>query len=151
MAGFPPGLIRDWQDKRFVRGFLSHGQAMRGQRKMIIKVGFLSVLFQITVVAVNYAIFRSLHVDTLGWWDLVYIIPAISAIAMIPSGLTVTGYAKAYVLLLDTYGVAGSAALAASLLFAVLVSLCSLYGGFLWLGNRDKSEGREYTPEMLPE
>lgn len=136
----------------FVCGFLTHGQALRGQGKMIIKVGFLSVLFQLTVVAVNYAIFRSLHVDTLGWWDLVYIIPAISAIAMIPIGINGYGIREgAYVLLLATYGVAGSAALAASLLFAVLVSFCSLYGGFLWLGNRDKSVGRECTPEMLPE
>ena len=152
------GRVPAWADKRngkisgFVRGFLSHGQAMRGQGKMMIKVGFLSVFFQLTVVAVNYAIFRSLHMYTLGWWDLVYIIPAISAIAMIPIGINGYGIREgAYVLLLATYGVAGSAALAASLLFAVLVSLCSLYGGFLWIGNRDKSAGREYTPEMLPD
>jgi len=152
------GRIPAWAARRggrvsgFICGFLSHGQALRGQGKMIIKVGFLSVLFQLTVVAVNYAIFRSLHVDTLGWWDLVYIIPAISAIAMIPIGINGYGIREgAYVLLLATYGVAGSAALAASLLFAVLVSFCSLYGGLLWFGNRDKSVGRECCPEMLPE
>jgi len=132
----------------FIRGFLSHGQAMRGQGKKIITVGFLSVLFQLIVVAVNYAIFRSLHVNSLGWWDLVYIIPAISAIAMIPIGINGYGIREgAYVLLLASYGVAGSAALAASLLFAVLVSFCSLYGGFLWLGNREKGTGRECCPE----
>jgi hypothetical protein len=148
------GRVPIWADKKdgkisgFIRGFLLHGQAMRGQGKMMIKVGFLSVLFQLTVVAVNYAIFRSLHVDTLGCWALVYIIPAISAIAMIPIGINGYGIREgAYVLLLATYGVAGSVALAASLLFAVLVSFCSLYGGYLWLGNRDKSAGREYTAE----
>jgi uncharacterized protein (TIRG00374 family) len=143
---------RDGRVSGFICGFLSYGQALRGQGKMIIKVGFLSVLFQLTVVAVNYAIFRSLHVDTLGWWGLVYIIPAISAIAMIPIGINGYGIREgAYVLLLATYGVAGSVALAASLLFAVLVSFCSLYGGLLWFGNRDKSVGRECCPEMLPE
>jgi uncharacterized protein (TIRG00374 family) len=152
------GRVPAWVDQGngkisgFVRGFLSHGQAMRGQGKMMIKVGFLSVIFQLTVVAVNYAIFRSIHVDSLGWWDLVYIIPAISAIAMIPIGINGYGIREgAYVLLLASYGVAGSAALAASLLFAVLVSFCSLYGGFLWIGNRDKSVSRKCCPEMLPE
>jgi uncharacterized protein (TIRG00374 family) len=152
------GSVPAWADKEdgrisgFIRGFLSHGQAMRGQRKMFIKVGILSVIFQLTVVAVNYAVFRSLHIDSLGWWALVYIIPAISAIAMIPIGINGYGIREgAYVLLLASYGVAGSAALAASLLFAVLVSSCSLYGGFLWLGNRDKSVGGECCPEMLPD
>jgi uncharacterized protein (TIRG00374 family) len=152
------GRVPAWVDQGngkisgFVRGFLSHGQAMRGQGKMMIKVGFLSVIFQLTVVAVNYAIFRSIHVDSLGWWDLVYIIPAISAIAMIPIGINGYGIREgAYVLLFASYGVTGSSALAASLLFAVLVSFCSLYGGFLWLGNREKSVSREYTPEMLPD
>ncbi len=152
------GRVPAWIDKKtgkisvFVHGFLSHGQALRGQRKMMIKVGFLSVFFQLTVVAVNYAIFHSLHVYTLGWWDLVYIIPAISAIAMIPVGINGYGIREgAYVVLLNSYGVAGSAALAASLLFAVLVSFCSLYGGILWLCNRDKNPDRMACPETLPE
>lgn len=144
------GSIPAWAKKSdgrvsdFIRSFLSHGQALRGQGKMIIKVGCLSVLFQLTVVAVNYAIFRSLHVDSLGWWALVYIIPAISAIAMLPIGINGYGLREgAYVLLLASYGVAGSAALGASLLFAVLVSVCSLYGGMLWLGNRGRSVNKE--------
>ncbi|MDD4238278.1 MAG: lysylphosphatidylglycerol synthase transmembrane domain-containing protein [Desulfotomaculaceae bacterium] len=152
------GSIPTWVTKRngrvsdFMRDFLSHGQALRGQGKMIIKVGVLSVLFQLTVVAVNYAIFRSLQVNALGWWALAYIIPAISAIAMLPIGINGYGLREgAYVLLLASYGVAGSAALGASLLFAVLVSFCSLYGGLLWLGNRVKVTDREGSPEMLPQ
>mgnify|MGYP000880630341 CR=1 FL=1 len=152
------GRIPTWIANRngrisvFIRSLLSHGLALRGQGKMIITVGCLSVLFQLTVVAVNYVIFRSLHVDSLGWWDLVYIIPAISAIAMIPIGINGYGIREgAYVLLLASYGVAGSAALGASLLFAVLVSFCSLYGGILWLGNRERVVDRECSPEMLPE
>ena len=151
------GRIPTWIANRngrisvFIRSLLSHCQALRGQGKMIITVGCLSVLFQLTVVAVNYVIFRSLHVDSLGWWDLVYIIPAISAIAMIPIGINGYGIREgAYVLLLASYGVAGSAALGASLLFAVLVSFCSLYGGILWLGNRERVVDRECSPEMLP-
>lgn len=129
----------------FVRGFLTHGHALRGQTKMIITVLGLSVLFQLTVVAVNYAVFRGLHIDLLNWLDLVYIIPAISALAMVPIGINGYGIREgAYVLLLASYGVAGSMALGASLLFAVLVSFCSLYGGFLWLANRGMAVNREY-------
>lgn len=143
------GKIPAWAAKRdgkvsgFICGFLSHGQALRGHGKMIITVGCLSVLFQLTVVAVNYAIFRSLHMDLLGWWDLVYIIPAISAIAMIPIGINGYGIREgAYVFLFASYGVAGSIALVGSLLFAVLVSFLSLYGGILWLTNRGMGADR---------
>lgn len=139
----------DGKFSAFVRGFLSHGHALRGQKKMVITVLFLSVLFQLTVVAVNYAIFRGLHVDFLGWWDLVFIIPAISAIAMVPLGINGYGIREgAYVLLLASYGVTGSVALGASLLFAVLVSFCSLYGGILWLANRGTGAdgaGKEFS------
>lgn len=139
----------DGKFSAFVRGFLSHGHALRGQKKMVITVLFLSVLFQLTVVAVNYAIFRGLHVDFLSWWDLVFIIPAISAIAMVPLGINGYGIREgAYVLLLASYGVTGSVALGASLLFAVLVSFCSLYGGILWLANRGTDAdgaGKEFS------
>ncbi|MFX4263017.1 lysylphosphatidylglycerol synthase transmembrane domain-containing protein [Pelotomaculum propionicicum] len=154
MLGKVPAWIakRDGKVSGFVRGFLSHGQALRGRGKMVITVGCLSVLFQLSVVAVNYAVFRSLHVDLLGWWDLVYIIPAVSAIAMVPIGINGYGIREgAYVFLFASCGVAGSAALGASLLFAVLVSFCSLYGGMLWLYSREKSAGREYCAEILPE
>jgi len=152
------GSIPTWTAKRdgrvndFLRSFLTHGQALRGHGEMIIKVGCLSVLFQLTVVAVNYAIFHSLLVDSLGWLELAYIIPAISAIAMLPIGINGYGIREgAYVLLLTSFGVTGSAALGASLLFAILVSFCSLYGGLLWLGNRVRVVNKEHSPEMLPE
>ncbi len=144
------GRIPAWAAKNdsklsgFVRGFLSHGHTLRGRKKMIVTVLCLSVLFQLTVVAVNYAVFRGLHIDLLSWWDLVYIIPAISAIAMVPLGINGYGIREgAYVLLLASYGVTGSVALGASLLFAVLVSFCSLYGGILWLANRGMGADRQ--------
>ncbi|HBC91971.1 MAG TPA: hypothetical protein DCZ10_03460 [Pelotomaculum sp.] len=146
MMGRMPAWVagRDGKLSGFARGFLAHGHALRGQKKMIITVLCLSVLFQLTVVAVNYAVFRGLHIDLLSWWDLVYIIPAISAIAMVPVGINGYGIREgAYVLLLASYGVAGSAALGASLLFAVLVSFCSLYGGILWLANRGMAVDRQ--------
>lgn len=145
MLGEVPTWIakRDGKASGFVRGFLSHGQALRGQGKMLITVGCLSALFQLTVAAVNYAVFRSLHVDLLGWWDLAYIIPAISAIAMVPIGINGYGIREgAYVFLFASYGVAGSVALGASLLFAFLVSFLSLYGGILWLTNRGMDADR---------
>lgn len=152
--GSVPAFItkRSGRVKDFMCSLLSYGQAVRGHSKRLLIVGCLSVLFQLTIVAINYAIFRSFQVYSLGWLELVYIIPAISAIAMVPIGINGYGVREgAYVFLLASYGVTGSAALGASLLFAVLVSLCSLYGGLLWLFNRERGANREHLSVMTPE
>ncbi|KAF1083965.1 hypothetical protein SPSYN_02877 [Sporotomaculum syntrophicum] len=152
-GSLPASVVqRNGRLSNFLRTFLAHGRSVRGHGQRLLLAGCLSVLFQLTVVAVNYAIFRGLQVNSLGWLELVYIIPAISAIAMVPIGINGYGVREgAYVILLASYGVAGSAALGASLLFAVLVSLCSLYGGLLWLVNRERNVLRERLPDMKPE
>jgi len=154
MWGSIPTFIagRNGRVNDFMSILLLHGQAVRGHGKRILMAGCFSVLFQLTVVAVNYAIFHSLHVNSLGWLELVYMIPAVSAIAMFPIGINGYGVREsAYVLLFASYGVAGSVALGASLLFAVLVSFCSLYGGLFWLGNRERSLDMKCSSKMTPE
>jgi len=90
---------------------------------------------------VNFGCFQALHITALTGWDLLYVIPAISVAAMLPLGINGYGLREgAYVLLLGIYQVPASTAFIASLLFAFLVSLCSLYGGYTWFIHRSKGE-----------
>jgi uncharacterized protein (TIRG00374 family) len=125
----------------FLRGLTEHGNRLRDNKGRIMLVLVLSVIFQITVVGVNFFLFKALGVSAIGWWEALYIIPVISAAAMLPVGINGYGVRESsYVLLLSSWGVARDTAFAASLLFAFLVSLCSLYGGLIWLRHRNEGE-----------
>jgi len=119
---------------QFLEGISDQGKSFR---KNWLKLGIvvaLSLLFQITVVAVNYSIFLAFNLTSLGWWDACYLIPVTSAVAMIP--VSINGYGVregAYVALLAGYQVSSTVAFSSSLLFAFLVSLCSIYGGIVIL------------------
>lgn len=131
---------------RFLRGLESHGTRLKGKWQMILLVILLSVLFQASVVAVNVAIFKALHITSISWPDALYLIPVTSVAAMLPIGINGYGVREgAYVALLANYQVAAGTAFAASLLFAFMVSLCSLYGAWTWLvhypGRRDVNAG----------
>lgn len=130
---------RDNRLARFWRGIVQHGRLIRTQPLAFVKALFWSILFQICVVGVNYALFRGLDLS-LSWVEALYIVPAISVLSMIPVGINGHGIREgAYVVLLGAYGVTQVAAFTASILFAFLVSLSSLYGGLLWL--REKQTG----------
>lgn len=128
----------------FVNEMINHGIRLRGKPGTIAMVTLLSVVFQITVVGVNIAIFKALNIYQVNLADLTYLIPAISAAAMLPVGINGYGVREsAYVVLLAPYGVNQGAAFAASVLFAFLVSIMSLYGGWVWmrkqgLGNNEQ-------------
>ncbi|MEN6460736.1 MAG: lysylphosphatidylglycerol synthase transmembrane domain-containing protein [Syntrophomonas sp.] len=125
----------------FLRGLTKHGNYMRHYKRRIIRVLALSVVFQVTVVGINYFIFLALGISDIGWQDALYIIPVTSVAAMVPVGINGYGVREsAYVFLLGSWGVARGSAFAASLLFAFLVSLCSLYGGLIWLKHRNEGE-----------
>ena len=141
------GLFPRWAEDRkgkiisFLRKMTAHGQKLKHQPSRLVRVGILSVAFQLAVVLVNYFIFRALQLTALTWWDLLYVIPVISVAAMLPLGINGYGLREgAYVALLGMYQVPASTALSASLLFVFLVSLCSLYGGISWLHCRIKGE-----------
>ena len=141
------GHLPAWTNKRtgrllnFLRGIESHGRCLQGQWYRIIYVGVLSVAFQVSVVGVNLSIFQALQISNLLWWDAFYIIPVTSVAAMLPVGINGYGLREgAYVFLLASYGVVKGTAFASSLLFAFLVSLCSLYGGWVWLNQRTRGE-----------
>lgn len=117
---------------RFLKRLAGHGEQMKRHWPLLLGVLLWSVVFQVLVVAVNYCIFRALHINMINWWDTVYIIPVTSVIAMIPVSINGFGVREgAYVKLLQGFQVSATMAFSCSLIFAFLVSLCSLYGGLL--------------------
>lgn len=117
---------------QFLQRMAEQGEEIRQRWPILLGVILWSVVFQILVVVVNYCIFRALHIDVINWWAAVYIIPVTSVIAMIPVSINGFGVREgAYVQLLQGYQVSAAMAFSCSLLFAFLVSLCSLYGGLI--------------------
>jgi len=139
------GKVPSWiakQDNRwsqFLLGIAQHGQMIRTRPRALGVALLWSILFQTCVVGINYALFHGLNIS-LTWFEALYVVPAISVLAMIPVGINGYGIREgAYVVLLGAYGVTEVAAFSASILFAFLVSISSLYGGLLWL--REKKFG----------
>lgn len=144
-AARPP----QWLERRggrvagFLKGLAGRAANLRGQWGRLACTLALSAVFQVTVVGVNVAVFRALRLDGVGWAQALFLIPLTSIAAMLPLGINGYGLREgAYVALLGLFGVARGPALAASLLFAALVSLCSLYGGAVWFTYRTGEEGR---------
>ncbi len=151
-AGKLPGCItrKSGRAASFMREIAIHGTRIQSSVKTITGIIFLSVLFQAAVVGVNHAIFNALHLSNLGWPSLLYIIPATSAAAMIPVGINGYGVREgAYMSLLAGYGIAKESAFAASLLFAFLVSICSLYGGLIWFIQRGERGNQNAAIESI--
>lgn len=133
-----------------VKGFLAevHQQSnlIRQRPRDIIWVTLWSMVFQLCVGAVNYSIFRGLGVVQLNIAEVMYIIPATSVAAMLP--LSINGYGLregAYIALLAPYGVPKLEAFTVALLFGLLVSLLSLWGGWVWLVRREDKGEQDYV------
>ena len=110
-----------------------------------------SVVFQLCVVAVNYCIFTGLNLFQISWMDSMYIIPVVSVAAMMPLGINGYGLREgAYISLLSPYGISAANAFASSIIFAFTVSLCSLWGGWVWVCRRGEGEKGDVKVESLP-
>lgn len=129
----------------FLAGIISHGRRLRNQLGLMFSALIGSVLFQMCVVMVNWCIFKALLVTDLNPLEAAVIIPATSVAAMLPIGINGYGLREgAYIALFAPLGISGSLALTASILFALLVSFSSLWGGWIWIkeGRRDVGEKR---------
>lgn len=131
--------IKNDRTKQFFSKFSDCGRQVKEQPKVILQVAIWSAAFQFCVVMVNFYIFRALKMEPVSLLEAAYLIPAASVAAMIP--ISINGYGvreNAYVLLLSLLNVSKASAVTASVLFAFLVSILSLYGGWVWfkgLGN----------------
>lgn len=123
----------------FVARLSMHGVRLRNHPGLLVKALGWSILFQLCVVMVNWSIFQGLSVGELSLIEAAYLIPATSVAAMIPVGVNGYGIREgAYVTLFATLNIPGSVAMTASILFALIVSFASLWGGWIWI-----KEGRE--------
>jgi uncharacterized protein (TIRG00374 family) len=135
----------------FLSRMIHHGSRLKYQPTLLTQVGMLSIIFQVVVVGVNYAIFRALHINGLTAWDLLYVIPVISVAAMLPLGINGYGLREgAYITMLGFYQIPASTAFSASLLFVFLVSLCSLYGGYIWFKHRTGGDFADVKTPSFP-
>jgi hypothetical protein len=107
-----------------------------GNRDAVAKVMVLSFAFQASVVLLGWATFVAIGVPvSLGACFL--FIPIISAIQLVPISLNGFGVREgAYIFFFGSQGVGQPEAVAASLLFALLVSAVSLGGGVLFATRR---------------
>lgn len=96
-----------------------------------------SITFQIIVSLVIEAIMRGLNLNQLPLADLFLMASASSVLAMVPIGLNGYGMREgAYIYLLQPFGYTSSEALTVSVLFALFVSIFSLFGGVNWIISR---------------
>jgi len=153
MCGKIHGLFKNRGNR--IAGFLynlsCHGRQIRKKPGAIMAAFIWSVVFQLCVVAVNYCIFTGLNLFQISWMDSMYIIPVVSVAAMMPLGINGYGLREgAYISLLSPYGISAANAFASSIIFAFTVSLCSLWGGWVWVCRRGEGEKGDVKVESLP-
>ncbi|PKM46378.1 MAG: hypothetical protein CVV03_05510 [Firmicutes bacterium HGW-Firmicutes-8] len=152
MYGRLPGFVTNKDSKmaRFITLFSGHGKLLAEHPGTVISVILWSAVFQLCVVGVNHCIFNGLHIGHVGWLEAMYVIPAVSAAAMLPLGINGYGIREgAYITLLAATGVPAALSFAASVMFAFLVSIFSLWGGWVWLRGREKGAYRDVGIEGL--
>jgi hypothetical protein len=137
-------LVRWPKVQKFVVGFASHGVRLRNRPAYLVKALGWSVIFQFCVVMVNWCIFKGLSVNALSFLQASYLIPATSIAAMLPVGVNGYGLREgAYMTLFSTLAIPGSVAMTASILFALIVSLASLWGGWVWIREGREVDGKD--------
>lgn len=127
-------LVKWPKAQKFIAGLSSHGRRLRNQPKFLAKALIWSIIFQMCVVMVNWCIFQGLGVSEVSILAAAYLIPATSVAAMLPVGVNGYGLREgAYMTFFATLNVPGSVAIASSILFALIVSFASLWGGWIWI------------------
>lgn len=153
LKGWVPRFVSNGKGRWCIAwiNFASSAGELRTHKKAVFVSGVLSALFQINVVLVVIAIMAGLGLEIPSLSDMVYITSATSVMAMIPLGLNGYGLREgAYVLLLQPLGFAPSDAITISILFAVFVTIYSVWGGVNWLFVRNSNQVNkpEYAREI---
>jgi hypothetical protein len=118
----------------FFQGIAVHGKRLRYNRFFLLKALVWSVMFQICVIIVNYCVFRALNITRVSLLQAAVLIPATSVAAMLPIGINGYGTREgAYITLFSYLGVSKAEAMTASIFFALIVSISSLWGGWIWI------------------
>ncbi|KAF1084025.1 hypothetical protein SPSYN_02937 [Sporotomaculum syntrophicum] len=140
-AGFPKVTA-------LLNGLNTHGSRLRSQKGLIFMSLLWSVIFQFCVVMVNISILHAFCVDRIALLEACLIIPATSVAAMIPIGINGYGTREgAYAALFAYFGVNRAEAIAVSVVFALIVTISSLWGGWLWFRNEQNLKGQLFQAE----
>lgn len=105
-------------------------------KTLIIRVLIWSLIFQLTIVLINYLIFLSLGLKVSLVYCLIFI-PLISALSLLPISVNGLGVREGgYVFFFSQIGLNAAQSVSASLIFFVLVALTSLIGGIVFAFQR---------------
>jgi uncharacterized membrane protein YbhN (UPF0104 family) len=106
--------------------------------RLFIKIAAYSIVFQILVAAVNACLFQALGVHVSLAQCVIYT-PMIFTITMLPISISGFGVREAaYWYFFSQIGVGQAEAIAASLLFFIVVGICSLPGAPLFVFGRKR-------------
>lgn len=104
--------------------------------KTISKVVSLSLLFQLTLVFVNWAIFSGLSVNLNPFYYFIFI-PITQAVSLLPLSFNGLGFREgSYVFLFGYVGLSSALSLAGALAFLLVVTFLSLSGGVIFAFKR---------------
>ena len=112
-----------------------------GQRKgAVVRVIGYSVLFQFSIVLINYFLMLAMGINHITLWQCTFIIPLISAVSMVPVSINGLGIREgAYVLLFTPLGLSTTQAVTLSLIFFIIVTAISLLGGISFVMQKEKN------------
>lgn len=109
-------------------------QSYREQPRAILAVVLYSMLFQLTIVIINYFLLQAMGITAIHLWHCAIVVPIISAVSMIPVSINGLGIREAsYVILFQPLGLTATQAVTLSLLFFLVVTLVSLIGGVFFV------------------
>ncbi|MEQ8154127.1 MAG: lysylphosphatidylglycerol synthase transmembrane domain-containing protein [Clostridiaceae bacterium] len=139
LAGWIPEFLKD-REAKIIKAWISFSKSAGELKNHPKELGIClieSMIFQIIVALVIWAVMKGLNLYSLPLADLFLMASASSVLAMVPVGLNGYGMREgAYIYLLQPFGYTSSQALTVSVLFALFVSLFSLFGGISWIFSR---------------
>ncbi|MCK4778524.1 MAG: flippase-like domain-containing protein, partial [Actinomycetia bacterium] len=104
--------------------------------KIVLQVIFLSLLFQFSLVVINWAIFLGLDVQINPVFYFLFI-PITQAVSLIPFSFNGLGFREgSYIFLFGYVGLSQAVSLAAAISFFIIVALLSLFGGVIFVLNK---------------
>jgi len=116
-------------------------QYYRSKPGAVLKVIAWSVLFQLSIVFINYYLLHAMNIHSVSLWQCTLVVPLISAVSMIPVSINGLGIREgAYVVLFGPLGLSPGQAMTLSVLFFMIVTAVSLMGGLIFALDGGKEE-----------
>lgn len=115
---------------------------LKGKRTLLIKAFLFSLFSQIAIIAMNFALARALHIEV----DFSYLFLVVSVtfiLTMLPSINGVGVRDGGYVFLLGKVGITSAAAVSLSSMNLIILMIVSVWGGILFLLNKNKVKNLE--------